>query len=100
LGYGGKLDLLSETTILDFKTKDGDLVGVELYDQHLMQLAAYDEGTNAETGRRACGIVFVSRTEPAAKLVMAEPKEIERGWEMFLNLLRYWKAANRYYPGD
>ena len=93
-GYGGKVDLHADGVVLDFKGKDGDLVGVECYDEHYMQLAAYAQGLNMLNAR--CGIVFVSRTDPGAvRMVLHTPEQTRRGWNMFCGLLSYWKATNR-----
>jgi hypothetical protein len=93
LGYGGKVDLHSANVVLDFKTKDGTLAKVECYDEHYMQVAAYAQGLGI--GDAACGIVFVRRDEPEARLVMHAAEDTRRGWAMFQALLAYWKAANR-----
>ena len=92
LGYGGKGDLHSNGAVLDFKTKDGDLGGVKLWDDHFMQLAAYSVGLGRATA--TCGIVFISRTEPKATACILSADEQDRGWRMFSALLDYWKAAN------
>lgn len=94
LGFGGKVDLHADQIVLDFKGKDGDLVGVTCYDEHYMQLAAYAKGLKMPWAR--CGIVFVSRTHPGiVKLVIHTPQQTLRGWQMFCGLLEYWKAAKR-----
>lgn len=96
-GYGGKVDLHSPDFVLDFKTKDGDLVGLKCYDEHFMQVAAYAHGLGRPEAR--CGIIFVSRTDPGmARLVMHTPEESAWGWRAFLALLRYWQASNEYAP--
>lgn len=91
-GYGGKVDLHSDKAVVDFKTKDGDLSGVKLWDDHFMQLAAYSAGLGRATA--TCGIVFISRTEPKAMACILSTDELDRGWRMFSALLDYWKAAN------
>jgi hypothetical protein len=91
LGYGGKVDLHSAEVVIDFKTKDS-LDGVRLYDEHLMQLAAYDHGVSEPPKR--CGIVFIHRTEPKVTIIEASQEELSRGWRMFRALLDYWYAAN------
>lgn len=96
LGYGGKLDLHSDEWVVDIKTKDGDPSGQTVYDEHLMQLAAYRRGIGAHQAR--CGIVFVSRDEPAAAFVEAPAGEPERGLRMFDALLSYWQAKHSYVP--
>lgn len=94
-GYGGKVDLHSRVAVLDFKGKDGDLIGVSCYDEHYMQCAAYAVGLGVPLAQ--CGIVFVSRTHPGmAKLVLHTEEQTERGWKMFTGLLDYWKAAHRH----
>jgi hypothetical protein len=96
LGYGGKVDLHSPEVVIDFKTKDS-LAGVKLYDEHLMQLAAYSYGTsNMPEMDYPCraAIVFIHRTEPKATIIEASQEELDRGWRMFRALLDYWYAAN------
>lgn len=91
--YGGKVDLHASGIVLDFKGKDGDLIGTECYDEHYMQIAAYSMGLDMPTAQG--GIVFVSRTEPGmVKLVLHTAEQRARGWQMFSGLLNYWRAAN------
>ena len=94
-GYGGKTDLHSGEWVVDVKTKDGSPDG-KLYDQHIMQLAAYREGLGL-IGARA-GILFVQREHPAATLIEASAQELDKGFEMFKALLAFWKARNQYFP--
>ena len=94
-GYGGKTDLHSGEWVIDVKTKDGMPDG-KLYDQHIMQLAAYREGLGL-IGARA-GILFVQREHPAATLIEASAQELDKGFEMFKALLAFWKARNQYFP--
>jgi hypothetical protein len=98
LGYGGKVDLHSANAVVDFKTKDGCVEEVELYDEHHMQLAAYAAGLELPAEAR-CAIVFVSRTLPGkAKAVVQTEEDRQRGWQMFEALLAYWQAKNDYRP--
>lgn len=92
LGFGGKVDLHAPGILIDFKTKDGDLSSVKLWDEHYMQTAAYCMGLGITKPRAA--IVFISRTEPVAIAEEVDPAELTRGWDMFYALLMYWKAAN------
>lgn len=88
-GYGGKTDLHSDEWVIDVKSKDGDLAGVQLYDEHPMQLSAYRRGL----GKKArCGILFISRDMPSAVLIEASEEELMRGLGMFDALLSYWYA--------
>jgi len=95
-GYGGKTDLHSADWVLDVKTKDGELDGIKLYDEHLMQLAAYRRGLCVPSAR--CGILFVGRDNPAARFVQADGAEIDRALAMFDALLAFWQAKTGYRP--
>lgn len=94
-GYGGKTDLHSQEWVIDVKTKDPPFPD-KLYDEHLMQLAAYRRGLNVQNAR--CAILYVGRYEPTATLVEAPPEAIERGAAMFSAMLGYWQAKNSYAP--
>lgn len=107
-GYGTKSDLNCDVSdvdngigdvvrkrfVLDIKTKEGDLSDVVLYAEHYQQLAATANALNMPDAR--CGIVFVSRTEPVAKLVMAD--KVEHGWTVFKASLHLWQVTNNYAP--
>jgi len=109
-GYGTKSDLSCDVTevdigsgdvvrkriVLDFKTKDGNLKDVALYAEHHQQLSATANALGLPDA--ACGIVFVSRTEPIAKLLMADKEDLEQGWNTFKALLNLWQITNRYAP--
>lgn len=98
LGYGGKVDLSNELCVVDFKTKDyasGD--DLTIWPDHRMQLAAYRHGTGFLKAR--CAICYVSRTVPGlATVVELSEDDLAQGWEMFEALLRFWRAARKYYP--
>lgn len=94
LGYAGKCDLHSDSWLIDIKTKDG-VEGAKLYDEHLMQLAAYRRALCPE-GR--AGILFLDRTQPVCAFVEAEADELAAGLVMFDSLLSYWCAKTGYYP--
>jgi hypothetical protein len=107
-GYGTKVDLFFPADwIIDFKSCDGSAEELEAkitYDEHAMQLAATREAlaeTVGSTYRASrCAIVYVSRSHPgAARMVAVSRDELARGLEMFLPLLQYWKAKNRYESG-
>ncbi len=95
LGYGGKTDLHSQEWVIDYKTKDG-IEGSKLWDNHLMQLAAYRRGLGVNQAR--AGILFVERAHPSAILVEASESDLERGLGMFDALLAYWQAKTGYRP--
>ncbi len=95
LGYGGKTDLHSPEWVVDIKTKDGAPDG-KLYDEHLMQLAAYRDGL--KLGECRCGILFVQRETPKATFVEASADELRKARAMFHALLMFWQAKNGYWP--
>lgn len=98
LGYGGKVDVHKEGFVADFKTKAfTELDLPKTWDNHAMQLAAYKEGVGQLTAR--CAIIYVSTSVPGlTHLVEIDEDEIERGWTMFVHLLEYWQAKNKYIP--
>ncbi len=98
LGYGGKVDLHSTPGgwVIDVKTKSGPAGGRKLWDEELMQLAAYRVGLGLPGAR--CAILHVDRDNPSAELLEAAEEDLQRGWEMFAALLDYWCAKNKYRP--
>jgi hypothetical protein len=110
-GYGTKSDLSLDVTqadlhsgdirriqwVVDMKTKDGNLDNVtQLYIEHSQQLAATAHALEMPNANGA--ILYVSRTEPTAKLVIATQEEMEHGWATFCALLNYWQVKNKYAP--
>ena len=94
LGYGGKTDLHSDRWLIDFKTKDG-VESARLYDEHLMQLAAYRRAL-APTAQ--AGILFIDRAHPICLFVEAEEPALVSGLRMFDCLLGFWQAKTGHYP--
>lgn len=95
LGYGGKVDLHSDSVLIDFKGKEHG-GNWQVYDEHAMQLAAYALGLGLKHGSKwpTCGIVFFDRDQPYCEWHEVKTDKLERGWRMFEALLTYWKAAN------
>lgn len=99
-GFGGKADLYSLVAVADVKTKEftsADLAAKKqlAWDDHCIQLAAYRNGFGLTKAR--CANVFVSVNEPGLAVVHEwKEEELERGWRMFLALLQYWQAKNKY----
>jgi hypothetical protein len=107
LEFGGKVDihckpstLTPRGVVMDTKTKDfGPDDKVDAYDEHLMQLAAYRYGL--EIPRARCANVFVSRTHHGlVKIIEWSEEDLERGWDMFKCLLRYWKLKHGFGDAD
>ena len=96
LGFGGKVDMHCDGIVVDIKTKDfTDPAKVSAYDDHLLQLAAYRVGLGMPDAR--CANIFVSRTIPGlCKIIEWDAIDLNRGWAMFLHLLRYWQLKTGY----
>ena len=99
LGFGGKCDLMAKQIngqgtgfIVDFKTKTTDLDKVDVYFEHELQLAAYREGLNLPNAR--CAIVFVNGITNQVKLIEVEESRLQKGWECFQYLLRFYQVKN------
>ena len=102
-GFGGCVDLHSTNEdaplIIDFKTKDKEcLEKVEQYDDHKMQLAAYQVGLNLPAAKTKRYNLFVSTNTPGVKLV--EAVEFDKYIQMFYALLRFWTLRNNYDPAN
>lgn len=97
-GFGGKLDLHSDEWVIDFKTKEfGEDDELQTWDEHAMQLAAYDMGLTGTPRKGA--IIYVSTTQPGlARFLQIPDEEMTRGWGMFEALLIFYKTKNNYYP--
>ena len=99
LGFGGKCDLHSAVgtgIVADVKTKEfTDPNKIDAYDDHLMQLAAYRVGLGIPFAR--CSNVFVSRSVPGLVAIKEwEEADLQRGWEMFCSLLKFWQLKNQH----
>ena len=94
--YGGKVDLHSESVVIDFKTKEFDADNLpEAYDENIMQLAAYKEGLDYPFAR--CANVYVSVTVPGlVHIVEHSPEDLMRGNAMFDALLSFWEYKNKF----
>jgi hypothetical protein len=103
MGFGGKVDLytrIDDATpvgiVIDAKTKEfGKDDKIDVYDEHLMQLAAYRNGLGLPSAR--CANVFASVSYPGLIRVVEHGEEdLQRGWEMFQALLQFWKLKNQF----
>lgn len=94
-GYGGKTDLHSPEWVIDVKTKDGNVHEGELsiWDEHAMQLSAYRRGLGVNDAK--CGILYVGRDVPSAKLIQLDEPALVKGLAMFDALLAYWYAKTQ-----
>lgn len=98
MGFAGKVDLHCKIAVIDFKTKEfpaDDLP--KTWDEHAMQLAAYRTGLLIPDAVGA--IAYVSTSTPGlVHLSELTGKEMEKGWDCFKALLKYWQAKNDYVP--
>jgi hypothetical protein len=98
LGFGGKTDLFTADipAVIDVKSKEfTDPDKVDTYDEHMMQLAAYRVGLGLP--KAVCSNLFVSRTVPGLVVFKHWTEEdMQRGWEMFVSLMEFWQAKNKY----
>ena len=102
LGYGGRTDLSNDEWIVDFKTKefpDKPDVKKMVYDDHGVQLAAYDQGipVNGLTGSRRLLNLFIDVGE-GHRVLEWEHEDIPRFREMFNSALSLWKLTKKYNP--
>ncbi len=107
LGFGGTVDLHCKNIniVLDFKTKDTKKINtikkvksIPEYEEYLMQLAAYRHGLGIESA--SCYNLFISREDPSiVKCFKHDEEELQRAWEMFKCLLRFWQLSNKFEVG-
>lgn len=99
-GYAGRVDMHSlEGIVLDFKTKDkDDLSKITTYDDHKLQLSAYQEGLNlpAYTERYNLFVSTSPNTPGACKLIQS--KEHDKWVRIFNTMFELWKLRNNYDP--
>lgn len=103
-GFGGRVDLWGVDTnknyvIIDFKTKDKtDLKDMVQYDEHRIQLAAYQKGLLLPDNTKRFNL-FISVNEQTPGLCkLVECTEFERYWNWFEALHRVWCIKNNYNP--
>lgn len=90
-GYGGKVDLIGENIVVDFKSKEGDLSKVTPYHEQIMQLAAYRVGLGMPTAR--CANVYFTE-DGAVKLIEHSEQDLVDAFECFHHLLSFYKKKN------
>jgi hypothetical protein len=90
--YGGKVDLVNDEYVIDIKTTDKDLATIRTWDEHALQLSAYDSGIKTSTfpSGRKCGILYIHTKTAESKLIWIDEKELIKGWLCFNDLLNFW----------
>lgn len=92
-GFGGKCDIHNDDYLIDIKTTDKDLGNIKTWDEHAMQLAAYDYGLGFKEGTvRKCGILYINVNTAESKLIWIQEDELKRGFNCFMALLDFWYA--------
>jgi hypothetical protein len=89
--YGGKADLhdLNSEYLIDIKTKTwADVKKLDIWDSHLMQLAAYRNGLNIPDAK--CGILYIHQETAESVLLWADEDKIQQGMGMFNALLDFY----------
>ena len=100
-GYGGKIDLYSESGIfVDFKTKDNleDKKPYQLiFDDYGMQLSAYAQGCGIKNPERVS--IFIDRGDTNIISCHVWDKDTHtKHLEMFNSIFNYWKLSKNYDP--
>ena len=89
-GYGGKVDLIANNIVIDFKSKE-NLDKVVPYFEQIMQLAAYRVGLGKPTAR--CANVYFTLDGPV-KLIEHSEADLAQAWDCFQHLLAFYKRKN------
>ena len=100
-GFAGCVDLHhpDKHIIIDFKTKDkADLKGVKQYDDHKIQLAAYQCGLNMPSSTRRFNLFISTNKETPGQCNLVECTEFSRYLGMFSYLHAFWMLKNKYDP--
>lgn len=102
-GYGGRVDLHSVThnIVLDFKTKDkADIKKVVQYDDHRMQLAAYQVGLGLPSTTRRFNLFVSVSEETPGECHLVECLEFDKFINLYYAYLNLWKVKNKYDPTE
>jgi len=104
-GYGGKVDLHSTEYCIDYKTKNitdeqwekslTDKPPKLAYDEHCMQLSAYDRALGG-WGRKLVN-VFVDRVIPGRVIIHEWDDNM---YDRFELLVKFWQLSKGYKPND
>lgn len=101
LGFGGRIDLccIDQEIIIDFKTKLKYLHKPQITLDHAIQLSAYS--ASLFESPKDCYIVFISpkndlseKDEWDINICKISQGDLEKGWNIFKNLLKVWKTIN------
>lgn len=94
LGYAGCVDLVLDGWIIDYKTKleaSKFKPGKMVYDEHVIQLAAYRKEINPSA---RCANIFICIETGEVDFHEHPEDELQRGWKIFDYALQIWKLKN------
>lgn len=103
--YGGRIDLLYETAVVDIKTQD-TVPGkpFKRYAEHPIQMAAYAEGvyggTMSEPYPRRLISLLLSRNEPGRWEAVEYTADYQKHLAAWRNVLALWKYLNNWQKED
>jgi hypothetical protein len=95
LGYAGCADLVSDTFVIDFKSKqtaDKFKAGKMVYAEHSRQLAAYSMAFHGRIVN--CANIFVCLENGDIDFHLHKHEELENGWLDFKDCLSIYKRNN------
>lgn len=93
-GYAGCADLVSDTWVIDFKSKqtaDKFKVGKMVYAEHSRQLAAYSMAFHGRIVN--CANIFVCLENGEIDFHLHKQKDLENGWADFKDCLSIYKRS-------
>lgn len=106
-GFGGRVDLwgrhaeTGECVIIDFKTKDKNNVkDIVQYDDHCIQLAAYQIGLNLPGNTRRFNLFISVHAESPGLCKLVECIKFDKYIKIFYTLKTLWQLKNNYFPGE
>lgn len=101
-GFGGRVDLYGHDgqgnyVIIDYKTKDKDDIGkIVQYDDHKIQLAAYQVGLKLPSNTRRFNLFISVHEDTLGECKLIECKQFDKFKDLFYALLNVWKLKNNY----
>jgi hypothetical protein len=105
-GFGGRVDLYGHDgkgnyVIIDYKTKDKDEIGkIVQYDDHKIQLAAYQVGLKLPETTRRFNLFISVHKDTLGECKLIECNQFDKFINLFYALLEVWKIKNNYDPKE
>ncbi len=103
-GFGGRVDLYGydvdgNNVIIDFKTKDkSEIESMVQYDDHKIQLAAYQEGLQLPSNTRRFNLFISVHEDTPGLFSLIECMQFDKFRNLFYALLNLWQIKNNYTP--